>query len=87
MLICTTHRAVKANNKYMKDYNPSTESSYLTYWDVNNLYGWARSQKLPVVRFKWRNDKFNFYKDFIESYTFFMRKPFFCQNLNFLNIS
>ena len=29
------HRYVKANNKYMKDYNKNKESSYLKYWDVN----------------------------------------------------
>ena len=38
------------------------------YWDDNNLYVWVVSQKLPVDGFKWRNDKFNFYKDFIQSY-------------------
>ena len=31
----------KANNIYKKDYNKNKESSYLKYWDVNNLYGWA----------------------------------------------
>ena len=32
------HRYVKANNKYMKDYNKDKEESFLEYVDANNLY-------------------------------------------------
>ena len=46
------HQYVKANNKYMKDYDENKESSYLEYCHVNNLYGWAMLQKLPVNKFK-----------------------------------
>ena len=46
-------RYAKANNKYMKDYNPDEESSYIQYLDANNLYGWAMSQQLPTHGFSW----------------------------------
>ena len=46
-------RYAEANNKYMKDYNPDEESSYIQYLDANNLYGWAMSQQLPTHGFKW----------------------------------
>ena len=42
----------KANNKCMKGYGKNKESSYLQYWDVNNLFGWTMSQNLPVNNFE-----------------------------------
>ena len=47
------NRYVKVNNEYMKDYDKNEELSYRKYWDVNSLYGWAISRKLPVNGFKW----------------------------------
>ena len=57
----------KANNKYMKDYDENNESSYLQYWDVNNLYGWAMSQKFLANNFKWVEDTCQFNEDFIKN--------------------
>ena len=50
------HRHAKVNNKYMKNYDESKESSYIQYLDASNLCGWAMSQKLPVNNFKWVED-------------------------------
>ena len=46
-------RYAEANNKYMKDYDPEKESTYIQYLDANNLYGWAMTQNLPTHGFKW----------------------------------
>ena len=46
-------RYAEANNKYMKNYNPGKESTFIQYLDANNLYGWAMSQNLPTHGFKW----------------------------------
>ena len=32
------------------------EQSYLQHWDVNNLCGWAMSQRLSVINFEWIKD-------------------------------
>ena len=50
----------------MKDYDKNKESSYIQYWDVNNLYGWAMLHKLPVNNFEWIKDTSQFNKDFIK---------------------
>ena len=43
----------KANNPYMKDYDPDQPTKYISYLDANNLYGWAMSKPLPTKDFKW----------------------------------
>ena len=62
------NRYAKANNKYMSDYDKNKELPYLKYWDVNNLYGWAMSPKLPVNGFGWAKNISGFDKGFIKSY-------------------
>ena len=62
------HPYGKANNKYMEHYDKNKESSYLKYWDVKSLYGWAMSQNISVNKFKWIEDTTHFNKDFINNY-------------------
>ena len=67
--ICNTiHQYEKANNKYMKDCDKNRESSYRKYWDVNSLYGWAMSQKLPVNNFQQTEETSQFNEDYIKNY-------------------
>lgn len=51
-----SHRHAIANNKYMKNYDPTKEDSYIIYLDANNLYGYAMCEYLPYKGFKWNND-------------------------------
>ena len=44
------------------------EWPYLKYLDVNNLYGWAMSQKFSLNCFKWVEDLSWFDEGFIKSY-------------------
>ena len=50
----------------MKDCDKNKELTHLQYWDVNNLYGWAMSQKLPVNNFEWIKDTAQFNEDLIK---------------------
>ena len=50
-------RYSKANNKYMKSYDPNKRSYYITCLDANNLYSLGMSQYLLYGGFKWLNQK------------------------------
>ena len=58
------HKYAEANNKYMKNYNKNKDYSHLMYLDANNIYRWAKSQKLPVDRLKWKKMHLNLIKSF-----------------------
>ena len=51
----------------MEGYDKNKESSYIQYWDVNNLYGWAMSQKFPVNN-QWVIGTSQFNEDYIKNY-------------------
>ena len=54
-------RYAKANNKYINDYGPKKSSTFISYLDMNHLYGSTMSEYLPWGRFKWLKnvDKFD----------------------------
>ena len=52
----------------MEDYPKNKEPSYLQYWDINNLNGWAMSHKLSVSNLEWIEDTSQFNEDFIKIY-------------------
>ena len=54
-------RYARANNKYMNDYDSKKLSTFITYLDMNNLYGWAISEYLSYGEFQWleKIDEFN----------------------------
>ena len=67
--IChSIYQYAKAYSKYMKDYVKNKELSYIQYWNVSNLYGWAMTQKLPVNNFEWIKGSAQFNEDFIKNY-------------------
>ena len=45
----------------MKNYDPRNPSKYISYFDMNNLYGFSMSGYLPYGGFKWlrKVDKFD----------------------------
>ena len=63
----------------MKDYDANKELSDLKYWDVNHLYGWAMSQKVPVNKFEWIEDTSQFNEDFVKNYNEVSDKGYFLE--------
>ena len=48
-----SHRHAKAYNEYMgAAFDPVKESKFISYFDANNLYGWAMSKQLPTSGFE-----------------------------------
>ncbi len=56
-----SNRHSQANNKYIPEsYNPNLQSTFITYLDANNLYGWAMIQSLATGNYKWcKPESFN----------------------------
>ena len=46
-------RFSKANHKYYPDYDRTKPENFITYLDMNNLYGQVMSEYLPYGGFKW----------------------------------
>ena len=44
---CIDKRYAKTNDKYLNNYDPKKPSTFITYLDMSNLYGWAMSEYLP----------------------------------------
>ena len=66
--LCNTiYQYAKSNIKYMKDYDKNKESSYLKQWNINNLYEWEMSQKVPLNKFEWVEKVSQFNENFIKN--------------------
>ncbi|XP_053207020.1 uncharacterized protein LOC128391197 [Panonychus citri] len=52
-LTMVSKRYAKANDPELPAYNPEEPNSKILYLDVNNLYGYAMSQYLPVDGYEW----------------------------------
>ena len=52
-----SHRHAKDNNEYMgAEFDPATKSKFISYFDANNLYGWAMPKHFPTSGFDWMTD-------------------------------
>ena len=53
-------RYTKASNKDMAVYDSKEPSKFITYLDMNNLYGWGMSGYIPYGGFKWLKNVYGF---------------------------
>ena len=65
----------------MNDYDKN-KASHLKYWDANNLYGWAISQKRQVNKFGWIEDTSQSNENFIKNYNEESHEGYFLYNVN-----
>ena len=63
----------------MKDYNKNKKSSYLKYWDINNLHGRAMLQNFLVINFKRVEYIFEFDESFIKNHNEERDKGYFLE--------
>ena len=47
-----SERHALANNPYVEEYDESQPTSYITYLEANNLYGYTQSEPLPIGDFR-----------------------------------
>ena len=45
-----SNRYSKANNKYLKSYDPKQEPKHIINLDANNLYGYVMSRFIPTIQ-------------------------------------
>ena len=51
-----TQRYAKANNYYLDDFDSKIPTSFIKYWDCNNLYGYAMVENLPSGNYEWNKE-------------------------------
>lgn len=48
-----------ANNPMMPEFDMVAPKTWIQYYDVTNLYGWAMSQPMPIGNYEWETVSFN----------------------------
>lgn len=67
------------NNKYLKNYNPSQETSYIIYLDCNGLYSSVMNMALPQKNLRWKQFSLESMKKIIQNYDSFDKVGYFIE--------